>query len=494
MQQSVSRKDRCKLIYLFHSTIKTCVYGVICFIISGILCIQEAHTQEIKGDLFKDKSLEILEKIPQSRNNLKIGPLRIHPSLEISQTYDDNIFESPRREHHDFYETYEPKISLELPFRNISFKFDYGFEIFDYHDNYKIHALDPDRVNRRWGGSTNFNFANGFSIKLSDRVRRITEYGKFTRRINRTIDDPVDGSGGGEEEDEILETFGFNTFTTRRTWTANEASINIDLPDLFKKLDFSLNYTNKDISYKESLFRDSDRNSNILEGTVMIKPTSKIDITTGFKYKHRRFDTRQGSDSSHKTIPFDIVWRFTDKSHFFLSSNYNWRNYDSGNFADFHGYRAQLGYMFHVTEKDNLTIKFDRSLLEQQFQRATAIDLSQSPPVIVDLRTGRNNPQHWTQIGVDFTHQFPRNFSITLSPVWQKRRFRDRQPFIARDGNLVNKHQEIDTIRLEVNGRYTAPRGWLFGEISYKYQDRDNNFPGGDLEKNEAKISVGISL
>ena len=52
----------------------------------------------------------MLEKIPQSRNKLYIGPLRIHPSLEISQTYDDNVFESPRKEHNDFYETYEPKI------------------------------------------------------------------------------------------------------------------------------------------------------------------------------------------------------------------------------------------------------------------------------------------------------------------------------------------------------------------------------------------------
>jgi len=493
LQQSVSRKDRCKLIYLFHSTVKTCVYGVICFIISGILCIQdvhsqEIHTQETKVDLFKDKSLEILEKIPQSRNNLNIGPLRIHPSLEISQTYDDNIFESPSKEQYDFYETYEPKISFELPFGKHLLRFDYGFEIFDYHDDYKLRARDPNRVNRRWGGSTVFNFANGFSIKLSDRVRRITIPGQFTRRLNRTIDDPVDGSGG-EEEDEILE-----TFATRRTWTANEASIDIDLPDFFDKLDFSINYTNKDISYKEFLFRDADRNSNILEGTVKIKPIPKIDITTGFKYVNERYDTRQGSDSSLKTIPFNILWRFTPKSHFFLTSNYNWRNYGSGVYADFHGYRAQLGYRFHVTERDNLTIKFERSLLEQQFQRATAIDLSQSSPVVENLNIGRNNPQDWTQIAVDYTHQFPRNFSVTFSPAWQGRRYRDRQPFIDKDGTLVNKPEEIDTIRLEINGRYTAPRGWLFGEISYKYQDRDSNFPDSDLKKNEAQISVGISL
>ena len=98
LQQSASRKDRYKPVYLFHSTIKTCVYGVICFIISGILCIQEVQTEEVEGGLFKDKILELLEKIPQSTDNLYIGPLRIHPSLEISQTYDDNVFYSASRD------------------------------------------------------------------------------------------------------------------------------------------------------------------------------------------------------------------------------------------------------------------------------------------------------------------------------------------------------------------------------------------------------------
>ena len=76
---------------------KACVYSVICFIISGILCIQEVQTEEIEGNLFKDKILEILEMISQSPDNLYIGPLRIHPSLEISETYDDNVLYSDQQ-------------------------------------------------------------------------------------------------------------------------------------------------------------------------------------------------------------------------------------------------------------------------------------------------------------------------------------------------------------------------------------------------------------
>ncbi len=41
---------------------------------------------------------------------------------------------------------------------------------------------------------------------------------------------------------------------------------------------------------------------------------------------------------------------------------------------------------------------------------------------------------------------------------------------------------------------YSAPGEWLFGEITYKYIDIRSNVPGGDLIKNEAMISVGVSF
>ena len=45
-----------------------------------------------------------------------------------------------------------------------------------------------------------------------------------------------------------------------------------------------------------------------------------------------------------------------------------------------------------------------------------------------------------------------------------------------------------------MKARYDAPSEWFFTEISYNYQDRNNNFPGADLVKNVGKISVGFSF
>ncbi|MDR4499185.1 MAG: hypothetical protein MRK02_14895 [Candidatus Scalindua sp.] len=482
-----------------NTRIKRWLIRMICFVMSGILFLQEVPAVEIENDLLKERIFDLLEKIPQSAGNMYLGPLEVHPSFSITGAYDDNVFNSASRRsmpHHDFYVTYKPKISLLLPARNHSFAFDYGFDIFDYQRTYKTHATEQDHVNRYWGGSANFNLANGFSIRLSDRVNTTTRPGRFIQRTNPLIIDPLDPVVEGQEEQETLEALGngFTTFVARRTWTNNVASVDINLPDFFDKIDFSLGYSNTDISYKEFRQRGQDMNSNLLKGIVNIKPLPKIDITTGFVYTHIRWENRQGSNSGLKRVPFNIIWQFTDKSHFFLNSAYNWRNYGSGIYADFHGYDAVLGYRFNVTERDSLTIKFERSLKEQQFQTKNIIDFSTIPTSIISTGDGRNNPYHWTQIGIDYTHQFPGNLSVSFSPGWQQVRFRDRQPSFGEDGTLINKHQTIDTIRMEILGRYTAPNGWLFGEVSYNYQDRDSNFPNGDLVKNVGAVSMGLSF
>ncbi len=471
---------------MIKSTLKTCVYGIICFIISGMLYIQEVYSQDIKENLFKYKILEILEKIPLSADKLYIGPLRIHPSLEISETYDDNVFNSDSsvvRDHQDFYETYNPEISLELPLKNHSLNFDYGFHILEYH-HFKTHSSKQNRVNRDWEGSASFNFENDFSILLSDRVNINRIPGIISRRTNATVLDPVSSDPGGGET-EVLEQLGLNTFTLPRQFTNNVASIKINLPDFFNKIDFILEYSNNDISYKQRIFgTDNDRNTNNFLGTINIRPLPKAVITTGIQYLDIRYDKNSGSNSAYRSIPFDILWKASAKSYFFLNTSYNRRDYSNGSiFANFTGYDATLGYRFNVTERDNLLIKLEKSLVEQQFM----IDPNNSA-------RGDNNPQDWSQINMMYTHEFPRRFSVTISPAIQHRRFRERQNLTNKSGGVVSKYEDITTLRMEVSGKYTSPKEWLFGEIFYRYKDIRSNVFGGDLTKNEARISVGISF
>ncbi len=81
-----------------------------------------------------------------------------------------------------------------------------------------------------------------------------------------------------------------------------------------------------------------------------------------------------------------------------------------------------------------------------------------------------------------------------FSPTIQHLRFRDKRIIVigVPFENSLKEREKVDAIRLEISGRYDAPRKWLFGEISYRYHYRDSNLPGGDLVKNVGKISVGL--
>ncbi|MCP4265126.1 MAG: hypothetical protein GY777_06055 [Candidatus Brocadiaceae bacterium] len=302
--------------------------------------------------------------------------------------------------------------------------FDYGFHILEYH-HFKTHSAKQNRVNRDWEGSASFNFENDFSILLSDRVNINRIPGIITRRTNSIVFDPV-VPGSIDNESEVLEQFGLNTFTQPRQFTNNVASIKINLPDFFNKLDFILEYSNTDISYKQRSFgATNDRNKNSYKGMIKIKPLAKTEIATGFELLDIRYDKDSDRDSAYLRIPFDISWIASAKSYFFLNTSYNRRDYSGGSiYSNFTGYDAKLGYRFDVTERDNLLMKIEKSLVEQQFQL--------DPDIIT---RGDNNPQDWTQLNMTYAHNFQRDLLLI-----------SLQPF----KNEVFENDRIYQIRVEV--------------------------------------------
>ncbi|MFQ5964720.1 MAG: outer membrane beta-barrel protein [Candidatus Scalinduaceae bacterium] len=460
--------------------------------ISGASFAQEVQT-EIESNSHRHKISQIvkfLEKIPEYSKNLYLGPLRIYPSFEIAETFDDNVFASSHDKVSDFYTTYKPKILLKLPIATHSINLNYGAEIYEYKRNYtriingvRTNILEQNHVNQNFGGSIDLNLQNGLSILLSDQVSRIRRPSRVTRRTNPEVqflgEPPEEG-----EEPEVLEQFVFNTPTRRRDFTNNVASVVINLPDFSDKFDFEIHYSNRDISYKTKGFGGSERNTDIFGGTVIIKPLPRINIKTGFDYEIIKYDSAIGNDSTVQRIPFNISWQPTIKSNFFLDTSYNIRDYGRRSiFKNFRGLDATLGYRFDVTERDNLTIKFERSLKEQLFQ----IDPNNNS-------VGDNNPYFFTQFNINYIHRFSEYFSFQFSPAFQTLRFREKKIVITNTGTNIFRREKVDLLRFEIKARYDAPRGWLFGEISFNQQDRNSNLSGGGLVKNLAKISVGLSF
>jgi len=337
--------------YLFPPIIKTCVFCVIVFTISGISSAQENQTTGIENNLLRDTIGKSIKNISQHSGKLHIGSLRLYPLLEISETFDDNVFDAADTDviTGDFYTTYKPAILLVLPIKKHLLGLNYGSEIYEYtRDHSPTKSLpspinkEQDHVNQYFGGSVSLNFHNDFSITLSNQTSMIRSPGRFTRRTNPLVQ--------GEESVEILEQFGLNTFTPRRDFTNSLASLIINLPNFSDKLDFDIHYYNRDISYKGRRFNSSELNEDVFGGTLIIKPLPKISIRTGFNYGIVKYDSDFERDSIFQMIPFNISWQPTVKSNFFLNTRFNSRDYGRRSpFENFHGYDTTLGYRFDVT-------------------------------------------------------------------------------------------------------------------------------------------------
>lgn len=431
--------------------------------------------------------IDFLEEIPSYSGRLRFGPVQISPTLEISETFDDNVFSAPNNKVGDFYTTYEPGILLELPFMDHSLKFDYHAEINDYARDY-TDAEEQDNVTQFLVGSLNLNFKNGFSISLSNQIKAMSvPGGRFERRENGVV---LFDDGGGQDDIEAPEEFGINSIRDKRNITTNKAKILIDFPDYFNRLDFDLHYSNLDVSYQRAEVDDNEHNDDTFGVGIEIKPLKRVNIKMGFDYGIIRYDTDENKDSIIRKIPFEIRWQPTVKSEFFFRTSYNLRDYGSeSEFKNFSGYDATLGYKFNMSEKDKLTVKFERSIKEQKFRTEQNIVDGIAATVADD------NPYFFTQFNIDYVHSFSRNISFTFSPYIQTLRFQEQVNVDGDNGGVVPLPREkVDAVGLEIMARYDAPKKWFFGEISYKYEDRNNNFTGADMVSNVGEISVGLSF
>ena len=454
---------------------------------------ENIDVSNLENGFYADKTDQIrkfLGTIPLYSQNLYLGPVKISPSLKITEIFDDNVFGAHNDKVGDFYTIYAPGLRLSLPFLGRhSISLDYNAEAFEYQ-----RIQQRERFNHRLTGLLNLNFNNGFNIRLSNDISSSRTPIGVTRRTNPIVQFDDEVPDAAVDDPEIDEAFIFNTLSRRRDFTTNRASVEIDFPDFLHKVDFSIFYSNTDSSYQRERSAGSERNIDFFSGRVTIMPLKKIRILTGFNYGIVRYDSASDKDSTYYEIPFDISWRPTRKSTFFLNTMFRSRDYGNasgGIFENFQGWNASLGYRFDVTDRDNLTIKFERSLREQQF-RVTQVTV---PGDTFGDFVGDDNPSFFTQINIDYKHKFSKNITATISPYYQNRRFRKSTSAVSPDGEVfIARKNIIDTIGVDISAKYQAPRKWLFGELSYSYQDRKSNRDNGDMVKNVGRFSVGINF
>ena len=96
---------------------------------------------------------------------IKLGPVEIHPSIKLMETYSDNIYVSydNKAKESDYITTLSPGIQFLLPLKRHSFQVGYKADINRYSDN-----DETDYTNYLFGGALSLNFPGGLFFTLSD--------------------------------------------------------------------------------------------------------------------------------------------------------------------------------------------------------------------------------------------------------------------------------------------------------------------------------------
>ncbi|MCF6149675.1 MAG: outer membrane beta-barrel protein [Candidatus Kuenenia sp.] len=410
-------------------------------------------TSEAEKSTFASGIANFMEDLSELHDNIQIGPVAIKPSYQVNEIFDDNTFDAPQDEVEDFYTLHKTRIVLETPFYDfIKTNLDYKIDIFDYE-----HVQERDHVNQSLAGTVEFNFANDFNLKFMDQIRRHVIPPGYQRRFGEDIVDI----------DIPIEDQGINVFRDRRDITSNIARADIDFPDFFTYLDFSLHYFNRDVSYQRSEFNQNDFNRDTVGANFEYQsPFFPITVTSGFDYSIIQYNNDKDRDNILKEIPFDVTWNIDKRNEIYLTTKYKITDYrKNSRYENFEGWEVLLGNRYDISPLSSIEIYGGRSIIEER-----KID---------------NNSYFDTKIGIKYTRELKR-FTGYLDIEYFNLDFFETNEQL---GGI----ERVDGFTIDFNVKYNFQE-WWFAEFDYGYNRQDNTFSSGDLTKNTVSLGLGMNF
>ncbi len=393
----------------------------------------------------------IMDTLSMLYHDLHVGPIGISPSYQIKETFDDNVFFSSADEVSDFYTSHLAGIELASPLSDFSRTYlNYNAEIYDY-----MRLDEQNHINQSVKAAFDFRFANDFNFSVSDQLSKREIPGIVNRRFVGNI------------EEVPTEDFALETFVAKREFIINLASFDLDLPDFFPNLDSSIHYANRDVSYEEKEFEDSDYNTDIIRTLANYNyPFLPIQISSGFVYTVQRYDLNENNDSIRKNIPFDITWNITPKNAVYLNTEYRISDYNSNStLEDFKGLTTVLGDRYAINPVSSIEIHGERSIRE--------------------LRASDNNAYLYLAIGIRYTITHDR-FDAFIDVGYSKLKFLE-------ENEAFGITEKIDGVNVDLNVRY-SPQEWWFAEFNYNYDFNNDNIDFGDFSRNTLSLAAGLNF
>jgi hypothetical protein len=380
--------------------------------------------------------------------NIKAGPVEIHPFVELTETYSNNIYENYGgfKKEFDYITTLSPGIRLILPVKTHSFQLDYRADANWYSKN-----PETNYTNQIGGGLIKLEFPGGLNFNFCD---------YFTHAVIPRKAKEIPGISGAADPYRELP-YNSNNFN---------AMVKYRFLDRWA---IEARYNKYDFRYIHDYDKDGNYNRDIVGGSLYYRLTPKIDALLDYNFS---------------TVDYKIANDYDNTNHY-----------------------AYLGIAFDPTAKLNGYLKLGWSIKNYKQELANRNNSFSTPSTLIDLNynlfsyhifslrgswvieedVDTNAPVITTDFSLGYRHIliWYEKISLNTNIGYGTKKFKET----TTDADGIIKKRN-DKNWYGGAGISYAPQDWLSFSLNYIYTNNDSNFINYHYTENKVYLKASIAF
>jgi len=380
--------------------------------------------------------------------NIKVGPVEVHPSVGITQTWTDNVYRSydGKDKESDWITTISPGLELILPLRSHSLKVGYFADIHQYKD-----FNENDYTRQLFTTSLNLDFPGGLEVTVEN------DY--IDSEVRRKWREQAGLSGVADPY--RARPYASNDFLTKMRYSFTDRWAAAAWYNYYK------------YDYDHEYDSTGSFNRHLGGGSIFYRVAPKTELLAEYFHSKVDYPKNPADDNTNDTVYLGIQFDPTAKLSGNLKAGWSQKKYDTpkvGTEDTFDGFSTRIDLDYSLSSYDMIRLKGSRTIEE-------------------DIDT--NDAYTRDDYSIGYSHILSMNEKIRLNASVGYGR--DRYKGLDTDTDSVFKQRKDDICYTTLSVDYAMQR-WLMWTLSYSYIDRDSNFIRYDGAENAVFLNGRVSF
>ncbi|MBN1547645.1 MAG: outer membrane beta-barrel protein [Syntrophaceae bacterium] len=378
------------------------------------------------------------------KGNIKLGPLEIHPSIAVTETYTDNVYLSydGKKDENDWITTVSPGIKLVLPLSRHSIKVGYYADI-----NYFKDYDENDYVRQVGFASLNLDFPGGLTVEITD---RFTD----SEVLRKWKDQPGLSGAADPYRDKPYQA---NDFLAKAKYIFAD------------RWAVAAWYNNYKYEYDHRYDKSGNYDRDLIGTSLFYRFTAKTEALLEYQYSKIDYPDNEMYDNSNNAVYVGLGFDPKGKLNGYLKVGWAEKDYDEDRDEDrIDTFSTQIDLAYNISPYDVVKLKAIRTIEE-------------------DIDT--NQPFTREDYSIGYSRIIASNERIRLNA--QLGYGKDDYEGEAQDTDGAWKKRKEDIYYATLGIEYAMQR-WLMWNLSYTYLRRDSNFIRYDYDENRVFLKGTI--